>query len=260
MSTFITVYLSGVVIINKNDSYEFVGMKEIFLLNEFPTLANVVHLMREWLGWMDECREVWFEGQIDITSSNGSRMKTMLTIYDEEWTAYVGVVMKSEICGIELVARMVSQNDVGDESSQLPTLPEAVDEQHIEYGVVLTQPSQETQADIDVSETPLVVSNEIVLNVKPECQSVGVGDAVADTGLISGVEPQPIATGFTLDIDPSFVEPKFMSKYEVMFGDERAEDSTEDWPVSELSKREKTLLQRALVKHAPEVPDCRDLS
>jgi hypothetical protein len=85
MSTFITVYLSGVVIINKNDSYKFVGMKkETFLLNEFPTLANVVHLICEWLGWMDEGREVWFEGQIDITSSNGSRMKTMLTIYDEE--------------------------------------------------------------------------------------------------------------------------------------------------------------------------------
>jgi hypothetical protein len=50
-------------------------------------------------------------------------------------------MMKSEIRGIELVARMVTQNDVGDESSRSPTLPEAVDEQHVECGVMLTQPS-----------------------------------------------------------------------------------------------------------------------
>jgi hypothetical protein len=32
-------------------------------------------------------------------------------VYDE-WTTYVGVVMKSEIHGIELVARMGSRNDI----------------------------------------------------------------------------------------------------------------------------------------------------
>jgi hypothetical protein len=37
---------------------EFVRIKETFLLNEFPTLANVVHLVRERLGWMDEGCEV----------------------------------------------------------------------------------------------------------------------------------------------------------------------------------------------------------
>jgi hypothetical protein len=72
-------------------------------------------------------------------------MKTMSPVCDEnEWTTYVGVVMKSEIHGIELVARMVAWNDVGDESSRSPTLPKAVDEQHVECGVVVTQPSQET--------------------------------------------------------------------------------------------------------------------
>jgi hypothetical protein len=44
---------------------------------------------------------------------------------------------------------MVTRNDVGDKSSQLPTLPEVVDEQHVECGVMLTQPLQETQADTD---------------------------------------------------------------------------------------------------------------
>jgi hypothetical protein len=67
-------------------------------------------------------------------------MKTMSPVCDEkEWTAYVSVVMKSEMYEIELVVRMVVWNDVGDESSQSLTLPEAVDEQHIECSVVIIQ-------------------------------------------------------------------------------------------------------------------------
>jgi hypothetical protein len=66
----------------------------------------------------------------------------MSPVCDEnEWTTYIGVVMKSEICGIGLVARMVSRNDVGHKSSRSSTLPKAVDEQHIECGIVLTQSS-----------------------------------------------------------------------------------------------------------------------
>jgi hypothetical protein len=57
---------------------------------------------------------------------------------------YVGVVMKLEIHGIELVARMVGWKDVGDESSPPSTLMKAVDEQDIECGVVLKQPSQKS--------------------------------------------------------------------------------------------------------------------
>jgi hypothetical protein len=130
MSTFITVYHSGVIIINEIHSYEFVEMKkETFVWNEFLTLANVVHLVRERLGWMDEGCEVRFEGQIDIGSSNLPQMKTMSPVFNEkEWTSYIGVVMKSEIRGIELIARMVAQNDVGDESSWSSTLPKAVNE------------------------------------------------------------------------------------------------------------------------------------
>jgi hypothetical protein len=98
-----------VIITNEIGSYEFVGMKkETFLLNEFPTLANVVHFLHEWLGWMDEGCEVQFEGQIDIMLSNAPRMKTLLPVCDEEWTTYVGVMTKSEIRGIELDARMVA--------------------------------------------------------------------------------------------------------------------------------------------------------
>jgi hypothetical protein len=63
MTTFIAVYHSGVVITNEIDSYEFVEMKkEIFWLNEFPTLVNVVRLVHEQLGWMFECCKVRFEG------------------------------------------------------------------------------------------------------------------------------------------------------------------------------------------------------
>jgi hypothetical protein len=159
------------------------------------------------LGWMDEGCEVWFEGRIDIRSSNGPRMKTMSPICDEkEWTTYVGVMIKSEIHGIELVVRMVSRNDIGDESSRSSTLPKAVDEQHVEFGIMLTQPSKETQADTDPDEPPFVSSNETVLNEKLVCESVSVSDAAADTGFISDVNPQPIATGFAIDVDPSFIE------------------------------------------------------
>jgi hypothetical protein len=82
-------------------------------------------------------------------------MKMMSPVCDEkEWTTYVGVVIKLEICGIELVTKLVARNNVGDKSSQSPTLPEAVDEQHVECGVVLTQSSQETQANTDAEEPP----------------------------------------------------------------------------------------------------------
>jgi hypothetical protein len=40
------------------------------------------------------------------------------------------------------------------------------------------------------------------LNMEPVSGSVSVGDVVANAGFISGVEPQPSATGFTLDVDP----------------------------------------------------------
>jgi hypothetical protein len=108
-------------------------------------------------------------------------MKTMSLVCRKEWTTYIGVMVKSAIRGIELVARMVARNDVCDESSWSLTLSEAVDEQHIECGVVLTQPSQETQDNTDVEEPTFVANNETLLNVEPVCGSVGVGDAVADT-------------------------------------------------------------------------------
>jgi hypothetical protein len=118
MATFIVVYHGAVVITNEIGSYEFVRMNETFWLNELPTLANVVRLVREQLGWMDEGCKVRFECRIDIGSSNSPWMKMISPVCNEkEWSAYVGVVMKSEIRRIELVARMVAQNDVGDESS-----------------------------------------------------------------------------------------------------------------------------------------------
>jgi hypothetical protein len=63
MDILIAVYHSDMVITNEIGSYEFVGMnKEIFLLNEFSTLENLVGLVREQLGWMDEGFKVRFKG------------------------------------------------------------------------------------------------------------------------------------------------------------------------------------------------------
>jgi hypothetical protein len=54
---------------------------------------------------------------------------------------------------------------------------------------VFTQLLQETQAETDIEEPPFVASNETVLNVEPVCGSVGVGDGVANTCFILGVDP-----------------------------------------------------------------------
>jgi hypothetical protein len=111
-------------------------------------------------------------------------MKMMSPVCDEEWIAYVSVMMKPEFRGIELVARMFARNNGGDESSWSPTFPEVVDEQHVKCGIMLTQPLQETQADADAEEPPFVANNETMLNVKPVCRSVGVDDGVVDTDFI----------------------------------------------------------------------------
>jgi hypothetical protein len=172
---------------------------------------------------------------------------------------YVRVMMKLEIRGIELVARMVDQNDVGDESYQSSMLPEAVDEQGIKCGIVLTQPTQESQCDADADEPPFIGSNKTMLNVEPFLGSVYVGDVVANVGMISGVDPQLITVVASIGYAPSiFLE--FMAEYDATFGDERAEDSADDHPVLELSNREMVLLPRALVEHAANMPNCQDLS
>jgi hypothetical protein len=114
--------------------------------------------------------------------------------------------------------------------------------------------------DTDADEPPFIGSNETMLNVEPVSGSVGVGDIVVDAGMISGVDPQQIATSFTLNVDPASSEPEFMPENDAAFWDERVEDSNDDRPVPELSNRDKILLQRAMVKHTHEVPDCRDLS
>jgi hypothetical protein len=45
---------------------------------------------------MDDNFDIRLEGQIDVGSSNGPWMKMMSTVCNEnEWTTYVGVVMKS---------------------------------------------------------------------------------------------------------------------------------------------------------------------
>ena len=144
MSTFISLFHSGSIRMDKIGSCKFVGMKrENFLVLEFPRFEGLFRLMRERLGWMEQSYDVCLEGQIDVGSSNGPRIKAMAPMCDEnEWTAYVGVVMKSKVRSIELVARKVLRNVVCDENLYSPTLPDSVDQQPIECVDVLTQPSQ----------------------------------------------------------------------------------------------------------------------
>jgi hypothetical protein len=155
---------------------------------------------------MDEGYDVCFKCRIDIGSSNDPRMKTMSPMCNEEWITYVGVVMKLEIYGIELVAKMVDQNDVDDESSRSPAFPEVVNEHDIKCGIVLTHPSQQTQDDTDACELAFIGSNESILNVKHVSGNVGVGDVVVDFGMNSSVDSQPI----TISVDGPSVKPEFM--------------------------------------------------
>jgi hypothetical protein len=68
---------------------------------------------------------------------------------------------------IELVATRVDQNIICDESCRSPTMPKAVDEQPIEYVVVLTQPWQ-VLADEGIAYEPAFDgSNEVVHDVEP---------------------------------------------------------------------------------------------
>ena len=54
---------SGSVILNEIGICDFVGMKrENFLVNEFPTLEELIGLGRERLGWMEASVDVHLEG------------------------------------------------------------------------------------------------------------------------------------------------------------------------------------------------------
>jgi hypothetical protein len=229
-----------------------------FLLNEFLTLDNLVGLVREQLGWMDANFYVRLEGRIDLGSSNGPRMKMISTVCNEkEWTTYLGVVMKSEILAIELVATRVDWNIICDESSRSLMMPEAVDEQLIECAVVLTQPWQVLDDEGIADEPPFDGSNEVVHNVEPPLGSVR--DVVDEAGRMAEVDPEPITAVVCSHEAPSIV-PEYMVYDDAAFVDERAEGLDDDHPVPELSDWEKVLLQRALAEHAPDVPDCQDLS
>jgi hypothetical protein len=78
--------------------------------------------------------------------------------------------------------------------------------------------------------------------------------------VISGVDHQPIAIVVVLTGDAPFVVLEFMSKYDATFGDEWVNDSVNNRPVSELSNRDKVMLQQALAEYAAKVTDCQDLS
>jgi hypothetical protein len=61
--------------------------------------------------------------------------------------------------------------------------------------------------------------------------------------MIPSVDPQPIITIISLTGDAPSVKLEFVLEYVVAFGDERVEDSTDNHLFSELSNRDKVLLQ-----------------
>jgi hypothetical protein len=67
-----------------------------------------------------------------------------------------------------------------------------------------------------------------VLSIEPISENVGVGDVVTDVGMISGVDPQPIATTITQTVEAPSIDLEFMPEYDAAFGDEQAEDLADD--------------------------------
>jgi hypothetical protein len=65
-------------------------------------------------------------------------------------------MMKLEIYRIELVARIVDHNDVGDKSSRLLTLVKVFNEHNVKCVIMLMQPSQESHYDTEADE-PLLL-------------------------------------------------------------------------------------------------------
>jgi hypothetical protein len=126
----------------------------------------------------------------------------------------------------------------------------------VECAVVLTQPWQVLDDEGIAYEPPFDGSNEVVHNM--EQLSGSARDVVDEAGRMAEVDPEPITMLVRTREAPSVVL-VFMVYDDAAFGDERAESANDDHPVLELSDLEKVLLQRALTKHAPDMPDCQDL-
>ena len=67
MSTFISLCHGGSIVTDNNGSFEFVGMsRENILLIEFPSFGELISLVRDRLGWLEESYDVCLEGRIDV--------------------------------------------------------------------------------------------------------------------------------------------------------------------------------------------------
>jgi hypothetical protein len=123
--------------------------------------------------------------------------------------------------------------------------------------VVLTQLWQVLDDEGIAYELAFDGSNEVVHDVEPPLWSVR--DGVDEAWRMAEVDLEPIIVVVRTSEAYSII-PKFMAYDDASFGDDRAEGSDDDCLVPELSECEKVLLQRALATHAPDVPDCGDLS
>ena len=87
-----------------------------------------------------------------------------------------------------------------------------------------------------------------------------------DVNPVWPVDPSVVSAPINSEISLSLelqrrpVQRELNPNNDAAFGDERADNSDDDRPLPELSEAEKILLHRALAEHAPNVPNCRDLS
>ncbi|TVT97098.1 hypothetical protein EJB05_57669, partial [Eragrostis curvula] len=256
MAKCVRVHHGGSIVRTEDGSVDFVGMREdVFLFVETPTLCIVASRVRQCLGWIEEGVKLDFEGRIDVGSSNGPRMKIMAPVgSEEEWQAYVEIVMNSEVRALDLVVRkVVVDGGVGIGCSN-------------EVEIDLTQPSQASVHDgLAWNSAATVVMTDSVGDqmplIVPNCGDDRRDETLPDIETVPQVAPNEVVApnednyGVATDLVdvPVFGD-------DTNYEEERAEDSDDDRPIGGLAEWEKEMLRQVITDRDLLVPDCRDLS
>ncbi|CAN6348218.1 unnamed protein product [Urochloa humidicola] len=109
MDKLVTLFHGGTVKENELGGCEFENMQRLPLLFSVrPTYSAIVHRMKERLMWTSEHEHLLIQGVIDVGSSNGPRIKRLISISGEdEWENYMAVVMASEVRALDLFVQKV---------------------------------------------------------------------------------------------------------------------------------------------------------
>ncbi|CAN6228060.1 unnamed protein product [Urochloa humidicola] len=109
MDKLVTLFHGGTVKENELGGFEFENMHRLPLLfSARPMYSAIVDRVKERLMWTSEHVDVVIQGVIDVGSSNGPRIKRLISISgQDEWENYMAVVMASEVRALDLFVQKV---------------------------------------------------------------------------------------------------------------------------------------------------------